>query len=81
MMIKAQPRFCLIILLTSMMLVASCSDDSATDGKNKRGGGNKGGNNPIPIELASPEIGKASSYYVTTATLSASCVEISCSTS
>jgi membrane fusion protein (multidrug efflux system) len=71
MMIKAQPRFSLIILLASLMLIASCSDDSATDDKNKRRGGNKGGNNPIPVELASPEVGKASSYYVTTATLSA----------
>jgi len=63
-----------ISILLLMVTMSACSDDSASANKNAAGRGAKAkvANKPIPVEIITPEIGEASSFYVTTATLSAS---------
>jgi len=62
------------ILMVASLLITSCSDDSAS--KNSKGLGQgkgaKAHNKAVPVEIAKPEVGLASSEYVTTSTLSPS---------
>ncbi|RLA05783.1 MAG: hypothetical protein DRQ47_00250 [Gammaproteobacteria bacterium] len=59
-----------LILSGFILSSTACSDDAGKEGNKKAG--KKAQAKAIPVEILSPTIGKASSYYVTTATLSAS---------
>ena len=69
---QTQSANLIILFLLSILGVTSCSDDNAKGPAKKPGRSGEASARAakkIPVEVSSPEIGLAASYYVTTATI------------